>query len=49
VRHLSLFPVPATDIFDSSSEIDQELTKFINEHGRTLDKFQFDEEYPFEI
>ncbi|KAI0747942.1 hypothetical protein C8Q80DRAFT_1102514 [Daedaleopsis nitida] len=26
-----------------------ELTKFINEHGRQLDKEKFDEEYPFTI
>ncbi|KAJ4481271.1 hypothetical protein J3R30DRAFT_3656858 [Lentinula aciculospora] len=29
--------------------LNQELTKFINEHGRVLDKEEFDEEYPFEI
>ncbi|OJT11714.1 hypothetical protein TRAPUB_11776 [Trametes pubescens] len=30
-------------------ELNAECTKFINEHGRTLDKEQFDAEYPFEI
>ena len=29
--------------------LNAELTKFINEHGRQLDKEKFDEEYPFEI
>ncbi|KAI0323967.1 hypothetical protein GY45DRAFT_487068 [Cubamyces sp. BRFM 1775] len=30
-------------------ELNAECTKFINEHGRTLDKEQFDAEYPFTI
>ena len=29
--------------------MNSELTTFINKHGRTLNKEQFDEEYPFEI
>jgi hypothetical protein len=33
----------------SHVELDAEITKFINEHGRTMDKLQFDDEYPFEI
>ncbi|KAH9931962.1 uncharacterized protein B0H18DRAFT_988909 [Fomitopsis serialis] len=31
------------------NELNAELTKFINQHGRTLDKEQFDAEYPFTI
>lgn len=31
------------------AELNAECTKFVNEHGRTLDKEQFDAEYPFEI
>jgi hypothetical protein len=33
----------------SHVELDAEITKFINEHGRMMDKLQFDDEYPFEI
>lgn len=29
--------------------LNAELTQFINEHGRVLNKEQFDEEYPFSI
>ncbi|KAF9074566.1 hypothetical protein BDP27DRAFT_1316456 [Rhodocollybia butyracea] len=29
--------------------LNQELTEFINDHGRVLDKEGFDEEFPFEI
>ncbi|KZT72027.1 hypothetical protein DAEQUDRAFT_723681 [Daedalea quercina L-15889] len=30
-------------------DLNNELTEFINAHGRTLDKEQFDEEYPFSL
>ena len=33
----------------SFTALNAELTKFINEHGRQLDKEQFDAEYPFTI
>ncbi|KAE9389023.1 hypothetical protein BT96DRAFT_926766 [Gymnopus androsaceus JB14] len=33
----------------SLDALNHELTEFINEHGRVLNKEEFDEEYPFEI